>query len=205
MFLIKSSTRLVLIYLFFLVGWGDGFWCLLWWPWQTARRDSQVPETSFKREKPTHRTRYRVRCRPSIRWISQARTLHAPGVCLISTLSAYRSRLSIKLSSKLLGRLLTSPQELQNTLKLLSTLRLYQSSLTFSPLPFSMFVSKQFGLWETLPATVLNAETTSFNKVLLGHCLPCWVRITSWACSGMQLGPWAISAEANLLSQTGSW
>ena len=131
---------------FFSVGWRNGLWCLFWWPWETAGRDSQVSETSLKGKKSTHRTRYRVWCRPSICRIPQARTLYASGVCLIFTFLAYRSRLSIKFSLKLPGRLLTSPQELRNILKLLLTLRLYQSLSTFSPLPFLMCVSKQFGL-----------------------------------------------------------
>jgi hypothetical protein len=87
-----------------------------------------------------------VRCRSSICWISQAWTLYAPGVYLILQFPAYRSRLSIKFSSKLLGRLPTSPLELRNILKLLSTLRPYQSSSIFSRLLFLMYVNKQFGL-----------------------------------------------------------
>ena len=92
-------------------------------------------------------------------------------VCTSSPISTI-SRLTIKCSLKLLGRLPTSPQELQNILKLSPTFRVHQSPLSTSPV---LDVREQ-AVWAlgNIAGTVLNAETMpSFNKALLGLCLPC--------------------------------
>lgn len=71
-----------------------------------------------------------------------------------------------RISSKPLGHSLTSLLGRLNIRKSSSTRKLFQNLSICSLLLLSMFASKPFGPWETLPEIVLSAETTFFNKGL---------------------------------------
>ena len=163
MFLVESFARLLLTHSFF--SWLKR-WSLVSSP--TTLRDSwtrRPSSESFFQKRRTHPSNALSSAVSSLDSLNFS-SMDIPCFRCVPDLNfpAYRSRLSVKFSSKLRGRLPTSPQELQNILKWLLTLRLCQSSSTFSHPPFSMFVNRPFGLWAISLVTVLFAEITFCNK-----------------------------------------